>query len=53
VKHYKSIVFRVARWPVFHRPGRYFNANLPKAGKTPVFRKSVPEAVILKINSLQ
>jgi len=27
---------RVARWPVFHRPGRYFT----EAGKTPVFWKS-------------
>jgi len=23
-------------WPVFHRPGRYFTANL-EAGKTPLF----------------
>jgi len=28
---------RVARWPVFRRPGRYFTANLAEAGKRPVF----------------
>jgi len=28
---------RVAKWPVFHRPGRYFTANLAEAGKRPVF----------------
>jgi len=28
---------RVARWPVFHRPGRYFTVNLAEAGKKPVF----------------
>jgi len=43
---------RVARWPVFHRPGRYFIAKLAEAGKRPVFRKSVPEAGIVKINNL-
>jgi len=32
---------------------RYFKANLAKAGKKPVFSKSVPEASILKINNLQ
>jgi len=30
-------VRRVARWPVFHRPGRYFTADLAEAGKRPVF----------------
>ena len=44
---------RVARWPVFHRPGPYFTANLAEAGKKPVFPKPVPEAGILKINNLQ
>ena len=29
--------YRVARWPVFHRPGRYFTANLAEASKKPVF----------------
>ena len=28
---------RVARWPVFHRPGRYFTGNLVEAGKKLVF----------------
>jgi len=28
---------RVARWPVFHRPGPYFTANLAEAGKRLVF----------------
>jgi len=28
---------RVARWPAFHRPGRYFTANSVEAGKRPVF----------------
>jgi len=23
---------KVVRWPVFHRPGRYFTANLAEAG---------------------
>jgi len=32
-----EVRIRVARWPVFHRPGRYFTANLAEAGKTPVF----------------
>ena len=36
--------YRVARWPVFHRPGRYFTASLVEVGKRPVFWKSVPEA---------
>ena len=27
----------VVRSPVFHRPGRYFTANLAEAGKKPVF----------------
>jgi len=27
----------VARWPVFHRPGWYFIANLAEAGRRPVF----------------
>jgi len=40
---------RVASWPVFHRPCRYLTANLPKAGKRPVFWKSVSEASIVKI----
>ena len=44
---------RVARWPVFHRPGRYFTANLAVAGKKPVFKKTVPEASIWKIKILQ
>jgi len=30
---------RVARWPVFHRPGQYFTANLAETGKRPVFKK--------------
>jgi len=30
-------MYRVARWPIFHRPGRYFTANLAEAGKRPVF----------------
>jgi len=46
-------VSRVARWPVFHQPGRYFTANLAEAGKKPIFGKSVPEAGILKINALE
>jgi len=45
-------VNRVARWPVFHRPGRHFTGKLAEAGKRPIFRKSVPEAGILKINNL-
>jgi len=28
---------RVARWPVFHRPGWYFTANVAEGGKRPVF----------------
>jgi len=43
---------RVARWPVLHRPGRYFTADLAEAGKKTVFWKPVPEAGILKINNL-
>jgi len=43
-------VTRVARWPVFHRPGRYFTANLAVAGKRPVFFKFLPAAGILKMN---
>jgi len=31
--------------------GRYFTAKLVEAGERPVFRKSVPEAGILKINN--
>jgi len=27
----------VARWPVLHRPGRYFIAHLAEAGNMPVF----------------
>jgi len=29
----------LARWPVFHRHGRYFTDNLAEAGKKPVFKK--------------
>jgi len=47
-----SMLCRVARWPIFHRPGRYFTANLAEAGKRPAFWKSVPKAGILKINNL-
>jgi len=36
-KLYTLTVRRVARWPVFHRPGRYFTAKLAEAGKRPVF----------------
>jgi len=32
-----ALVDRVARWPVFHRPGQYFTANLAEAGKRPEF----------------
>jgi len=42
VKHEKFQILqhtRVARWPIFHRPGRYFTANLAEAGKKPVFQK--------------
>jgi len=31
---------------------RYFTAKLAEAGKRPVFRKSVPQADVLKINNL-
>ena len=48
-----SDVSRVARRPVFHRPSRYFTANLAEAGTKSVFWKSVPEAGILKINALE
>jgi len=34
-----SIGTMVARWPVFHRSGRYFVANLAEAGERPVFWK--------------
>jgi len=34
-----------------YRPGRYFTANSAEAGKRPVFWKSVPEAIILKMNN--
>jgi len=44
---------RVARWPVFHWPGRYFTVDLAEAGRKPVFWKSVPEAGILKMKSLE
>ena len=47
-----TVKLMVAIWPVFHRPGRYFSANLAEAGKRPVFWKSVPEAGNLKINNL-
>jgi len=47
----EPIHYRVVRWPVFHRPGRYFTANLAEAGEKTVFWKSVPEAGILKINN--
>jgi len=30
------VSYRVARCPVFHRPGRYFTANSADAGKKPV-----------------
>ena len=43
-----SVVSRLTRWPVFHRPGRYFAANLAEAGKKPVFLKPVPEASIFE-----
>jgi len=46
------ITVRVARWPVFHQPGRYFTAKLAETGERPVIRKSVPETGILKINNL-
>jgi len=32
-----QVACRVARWPVFHRSGRYFTANLAEAGKRPVY----------------
>jgi len=35
VSHFSRPV-RIARWPIFHRSGRYFAANLAKAGKKPV-----------------
>jgi len=34
---YQGPYTRVAIRPVFHRPGRYFTANLSEAGKKPVF----------------
>jgi len=46
-------ITRFARWPVFHRPGRYITANLAEAGKMPVFLKSVHEAGILNTYNLQ
>jgi len=49
---YLLYMSRVVRWPVFHRPCRYFTANLAEAGKRPVSRKSVSEAGIVKINNL-
>jgi len=46
-------LYRVARWSVFHRPGRYFTSNLAEAGKMPVFFKSVPDAGIMKTYNMQ
>ena len=35
--YFLCVGIRVARWPVFQRPGRYFTANLAETGKKPVF----------------
>jgi len=51
VNIHNPLTARVARWLVFHRPGRYFTANIAEAGKKLVFYKSVPEAGNLKINN--
>jgi len=41
-------VFRVARWPVFHRPGRYFTAKLAEAVKGRYFENKCPKPVFWK-----
>jgi len=33
------LISRVARWPVFHRPGPYFTAKLAEVDKWPVLWK--------------
>jgi len=39
---------KVTRWPVFHRSGRYFTANLAEAGKKPVFENQCLKPIFWK-----